>query len=180
MVAAGARLFRLDTGVYFFTVNSNIFRRVNADSDLSATHAKHGDVDLASNGDGFADATGQYQHAIPLNWFRKYQGTNTPEMWACHTNYNRSHVPSGRFSVWSSRSCNRLAVDRSARRPLRFASCYVAYQPVPPWTVVRADILTFSQDLFIASLTLRRKDIRPHPRAASASQNDSDSPPGFR
>jgi hypothetical protein len=80
MVAASARLFRLNAGVYFFTVNSNIFRRVNADSDLSATNAEHGDLDLASNGDGFADATGQYQHAIPLNWFRKYQGTNTPEM----------------------------------------------------------------------------------------------------
>jgi hypothetical protein len=80
VVAAGARLFRLDARVYFFAVNSNIFRRVNADSDLSTTHAEHGDLDLTSNGDGFADATGQYQHAIPLNWFRRYQYTNTPEM----------------------------------------------------------------------------------------------------
>jgi hypothetical protein len=44
VVAAGARLFRSNAGVYFLTVNSNIFRRINADSDLSATHAEHGDA----------------------------------------------------------------------------------------------------------------------------------------
>jgi hypothetical protein len=101
LIAAGARLFRLDTGVYLFTVNSHIFRCVNADSDLRATHAEHGDADLASNGDGFADATGQYQHAIPLNWFRKYQGTNTPEMGLASPiiidcTHRLGHSPSGR------------------------------------------------------------------------------------
>jgi hypothetical protein len=100
MVAAGARLFRLDAGVYFFAVNSNIYRRVNADPDLSATHAKHGDLSLGSNGDGFADATGQYQHAIPLNWFRKYQGTNTPEMGlALLIVIHRTHRPGDSPSV---------------------------------------------------------------------------------
>lgn len=125
MVAAGAQLFRLDAGVYFFTVNSNIFRRVNADSDLTATHAEHGDVDLASNGDGFADATGQYQHAIPLNWFRKYQRHKHTRNGACLTNYNRLHAPSGR------RDLSRPFCDLSRR------SMEVPYAPTATERIAR-------------------------------------------
>jgi hypothetical protein len=35
---------------------------------------------------------------------------------------------------------------RPVRRPLRFASCFAADQPVLPWPGVRAGILTLSQD----------------------------------
>jgi hypothetical protein len=77
----GARLFRLDPGVYFFAVYSDIFRRVDADSDLVATNAEHGNVNLVPDGDGFADAAGQNQHANSPSLVPKTKGNKHTRRW---------------------------------------------------------------------------------------------------
>ncbi len=80
-----ARLLRLDARVDFFAVNGNILRLVNTNPNLRSAHAEYGDIDLISDGNGFADATGEYQHVIPPT-FQKYS-TNARK-WGLPANCN--------------------------------------------------------------------------------------------
>jgi hypothetical protein len=68
IIATSAVLFRLDAGVDFFAVYTDLFWRADAKSDLGTFNAEHGDANLGADPYGFIDATGQYQHAIPLKW----------------------------------------------------------------------------------------------------------------
>jgi len=45
---------------YFFSVDINVFRRLDADSDLIAINADDDDFNIIADHDFFSDATGDY------------------------------------------------------------------------------------------------------------------------
>ena len=46
----------------FFSVDSNIARRLDADADLSAIHRHDSDFNVVADSQGFAGSSGEYQH----------------------------------------------------------------------------------------------------------------------
>ena len=59
----------LDALVNFFAVNGNVFRSVDADSDLLAANAQDGDRNVITNVYAFTDFAGEYQHGLLLDCF---------------------------------------------------------------------------------------------------------------
>jgi len=63
---AGGFFFALDALVDFFSVDCNLFRRVDPDTNLVTLHAQNGDSDVIANHHGFTDASCQNKHRLLL------------------------------------------------------------------------------------------------------------------
>lgn len=61
----------LDALVDFFAVYRNIFRGVDAKTDLEALNAENGNGDVVTNVYAFADFAGEYQHNLFLDGLMK-------------------------------------------------------------------------------------------------------------
>lgn len=61
----------LDALVDFFAVHGNIFRSVDAKTNLEALNAQNGDGNVVTNVYAFADFAGEYQHNLFLDGLMK-------------------------------------------------------------------------------------------------------------
>lgn len=60
---------RLNALINLFAMHRNVFRSVDADTDLLAANAQNGDRDVVTNVYAFTDFAGEYQHGVLLDCF---------------------------------------------------------------------------------------------------------------